>query len=152
MLALPPVGVARSCPQTTHLTTVLAFSKMVCSFSQSGHFTFKNLLRFSRISLYHVRSLRQFELCDTVSLAQVCFSAGDTAVPDVDLLRRLVATGHLREFAHVAYFAPACLLAVDPVEAGCLAFLYLLDLMDLVFRQKGQYVVNFAGIFIKFHR
>ena len=50
-LALPPAGVARSCPQTTHLTVVLAFSKTVCSFSQSGHFTFKNLLRFSRIVL-----------------------------------------------------------------------------------------------------
>jgi hypothetical protein len=48
-VALPPVGEVRSRPQTMHLTVVLAFSKTVCSFSQSGHFTFKNLLRFSRI-------------------------------------------------------------------------------------------------------
>jgi len=44
---------------------------------------------------YHYRSLRQFKLCDTVTLAQVRLFAGDTAVPDVDLLRRLVAAGHL---------------------------------------------------------
>jgi len=44
---------------------------------------------------YHYRSLRQFKFRDTVTLAQVCLSAGNTAVPDVDLLRRLVAAGHL---------------------------------------------------------
>ena len=44
---------------------------------------------------YHYRSLRQFKLCDTVTLAQVGLFAGDTAVPDVDLLRRLIAAGHL---------------------------------------------------------
>ena len=44
---------------------------------------------------YHYRSLRQFKLCDTVTLAQMRLFAGDTAVPDVDLLRRLVAAGHL---------------------------------------------------------
>ena len=48
--AFPPVGVARSRPQTTHLTVVLALEKIVCSLSQSGHFTFKKLLRFARAS------------------------------------------------------------------------------------------------------
>ena len=45
-VAFPPVGVARSRPQTTHLTVVLALEKTVCSLSQSGHFTFKKLGEF----------------------------------------------------------------------------------------------------------
>src|SRR5208283_685436 len=48
--AFPPAGVARSRPQTTHFTVVLALEKTICSLSQSGHFTFKKLLRFARAS------------------------------------------------------------------------------------------------------
>src|SRR5674476_1689702 len=92
MFALPPVGSARSCPQTTHLTTVLAFSNTVCSFSQSGHFTLKNLLRFSRISRTIMRSLRQLKLCDQVTFTQMCFTACNTAVTHVYLFCRLIAT------------------------------------------------------------
>jgi hypothetical protein len=98
---------------------------------------------------YHYRSLRQFKLCDTVTLAQVRLSAGDTAVPDVDLLRRLIAAGHFGEFTHVAYFTPACLLAVDPVEAGCFAFLYLLNLMNLVIPAERAIGVEFRWHFHK---
>jgi hypothetical protein len=98
---------------------------------------------------YHYFSLRQFELCDTVTLSQVRLSAGDTAVPDVDLLRRLIAAGHLGEFTHVAYFSPACLLAVDPVEAGCFAFLYLLNLMNLVIPAERAIGVEFRWHFHK---
>jgi hypothetical protein len=78
-------------------------------------------------------SLRKFELCYTVTLAQVCLLTGDTAVPDIDLLRRLVATGHFRELAHVADPAPAGFLAVNPVKARGLS---LLDLLDLVNRMN----------------
>ena len=98
---------------------------------------------------YHYRSLRKFKLRDTVSLAQVCLSTGDTAVPDVDLLRRLVAAGHLGEFTHVAYFSPACLLTVDPVEAGCFAFLYLLNLVNLVIPAERAIGVEFRWHFHK---
>ncbi len=34
-------------PQTLHATMVLALSKTICSFSQSGHFTRRNVLLFS---------------------------------------------------------------------------------------------------------
>ena len=98
---------------------------------------------------YHYRSLRKFKLCDTVTLAQVCLSTGDTAVPDVDLLRRLVAARHLGEFTHVAYFTPACFLTVDPVEAGCFAFLYLLNLMNLVSPAEWAIGVEFRWHFHK---
>jgi hypothetical protein len=67
----------------------------------------------------------------------VCLLAGDAAVPDIDLFRRLVATGHFRELPHVADFAPAGFLAVNPVKAGGLAFLYLLDLVHLVTPAEG---------------
>jgi hypothetical protein len=73
----------------------------------------------------------------------VRLSAGDTAVPDVDLLGRLVATGHLGELAHVAYFTPPGLLAVDPVEAGGLAFLYLFNLVHLMVPAKGAVSCEF---------
>jgi hypothetical protein len=75
--------------------------------------------------------------------------AGDTAVPDVDLLRRLIAAGHLGEFTHVAYFTPSRLLAVNPVEAGCLAFFYLLDLMNLVSPAERAIGVEFRWHFHK---
>ena len=94
ILAFPPVGVARSCPQTTHFTIVLAFSNIVCSFSQSGHLTLKNLLRFSRISRTILRSLRQLKFRDPVTFAQMCLSAGNTAVADIYFFRWLVASGH----------------------------------------------------------
>ena len=60
------------------------------------------------------------------------FPAGSTAVPDIDFLRGLVATRDFSEFSHVAHFASACLLAVNPVEAGRLALLDLLHFVDLV--------------------
>jgi hypothetical protein len=110
------------------------------------------LIKFTPVlpnNAYHYRSLRQFKLCDTVTLAQVCLSAGDTAVPDIDLLRRFVAAGHLGEFTHVAYFTPACLLAVDPVEAGCFAFLYPLNLMNLVIAAERAIGVEFRWHFHK---
>jgi hypothetical protein len=43
---------------------------------------------------YHYPSLRQFKLSDPVTLAQVCLSAGNTAVPHVYLFCGLIATGH----------------------------------------------------------
>ena len=98
---------------------------------------------------YHYRSLRQFKLCDTVTLAQVCFLAGNTAVPDIDLLRRLVAAGHLGEFTHVADFSSPCFLPVDPVETGRLAFLDLLNLMDLVVPAERAIGVEFCWHFHK---
>src|SRR3990170_6767374 len=42
--ALPPVGSDNVLPHTRHLTDVLAHPKITCSFSQSLHLTFKNLL------------------------------------------------------------------------------------------------------------
>jgi hypothetical protein len=75
--------------------------------------------------------------------------AGDTAVPDVDLLRRLVAAGHLGEFTHVAYITPSRLLAVNPVEAGRFAFFYLLDLMNLVSTAERAIGVEFRWHFHK---
>ena len=96
---------------------------------------------------YHYRSLRQFKLRDTVTLAQVCLSTGDTAVPDVDLLRRLVAAGHFAEFAHVAHHAPAPLLAVDPVKMAYFAFLYFHDFMDLVVPAERAVCLEFGWHF-----
>src|SRR5512136_1261791 len=89
-------------------------------------------------------SLRQFEFCYTVTLAQVCLLAGHAAVPDIDLLRGLVATGHFRELAHVADLAPAGFLAVDPVEAGRLALLYLLNLVHRVSPAEGAVGCKFC--------
>ena len=92
---------------------------------------------------------RQFELCYAVTFTQVRLSAGDTAVPDIDLLRRLVAAGHLGKFTHVAYFTSPCLLPVDPVKTGRLALHYLLDLMDLVVPAEWTIGVEFCWHFHK---
>ncbi len=88
-------------------------------------------------------SLRQLELGNPVTFAKVRFSAHCAAVPDVDLLRGLVATRDFRELAHVAYFSSASLLAVDPVEAGCFALLDLFHFMDLVIPAKRTVCFEF---------
>ena len=96
MLAFPPVGSADRARRQRTSRQVLAFSNTVCSFSQSGHFTLKNLLRFSRISRTIIHSLRQLKLCDPVALSQVCLSAGNTTVPHVNLFCGFIATGFVR--------------------------------------------------------
>ena len=88
-------------------------------------------------------SLRQLELGNPVAFPQVGFPAGCAAVPDVNLLCGLVATRDLRELAHVAHFTSPSLLAVDPVEAGRLALLDLLHLMDLVTPAKRTVCFEF---------
>ncbi len=44
MLALPPVGSAKTASQTRHLTTVAHLLNIICSFLHFSHFTFRNLL------------------------------------------------------------------------------------------------------------
>lgn len=129
MTAFPPVGSVRTRPQTVHSTTEVALSKMSCSFSQSGHFTFRNLLRFSRFAFTIFQSLRKFEFACAEAWAKVCFSTLFAAVADVDLLGRLVSSRNLAELSTVSNLASACLLAVDPVETGGSSLLYLFNLV-----------------------
>ena len=42
ILHFPPVGTARTFPQTRHLTTEVALPKIICSFLHDLHLTFKN--------------------------------------------------------------------------------------------------------------
>jgi len=88
-------------------------------------------------------SLRQLKLCNTVSLTQVGFPTNGTAVPDIDLLGRLVATGDFRELAHVTYLTSASLLAINPVETGRLALLDLFHLMCLVISAERTICLEF---------
>jgi len=44
-LAFPPVGWAKTRPQTRHRTTMAAWEKVTCSLPQSGHLIFTNLER-----------------------------------------------------------------------------------------------------------
>ena len=86
----------------------------------------------SLLKRFELLFLDELELLRPEAFLDHGFLALKAPEPDVDLLGGLIAARHLGELAHVADLAPACFLAVDPVEAGRLAFLDLLDLVYLV--------------------
>ena len=101
------------------------------------HFTFKKLLRFARASrtMFFTPSTRTWQ--PGKPFRRWAFPQVVQRYPDVNLLCGLIATRDLRELADVAHFTSPSLLAVDPVEDGCLALLDLLHLMDLVTKQDA---------------
>jgi hypothetical protein len=66
----------------------------------------------------------------------MCFFAGYAPVSYIDLFGWLIASGNLGKLTHVPDTATSCLLTVDPVKAGGLPFLDLLNLMLLVTATK----------------
>src|SRR5512136_1535730 len=88
-------------------------------------------------------SLRELELGEPEPGPEMGLLALQAPVPDVDLLRRLVAAGDLGELAHVPDLSPPRLLPVDPVEAPALALLDPLHLVELVFPAERAVCVEF---------
>lgn len=76
-------------------------------------------------------------------MSQMSLMTSYTAVSYVDLLGRLVASRNLGKFAHVTDSATAGFLTVDPVEAGGLPLLDLLNLVLLVTATKRAVCLEF---------
>lgn len=73
----------------------------------------------------------------------MCFLTGQAPVPDIDLLRRFVATRYLGVLTHVSDLPSPCFLPVDPVKSGCFSFLYFLNLMRLMTAAKWAVCFEF---------
>ena len=91
--ASPPVGSARTSPQTKHFTRVAGLLKIICSFLHLLHFTRRKLLLGPSLTISFTSALLELKLfnSETLSYGMLPFAL-HALVPEVKLSRGFFST------------------------------------------------------------